>query len=79
MWILQCENVAQRTINKVEQQEPTIFSVLRKWQSSVTESSCNTAKAGSSFNQQREQCRQILKSDSHVQFGVGIHFAWCQS
>jgi hypothetical protein len=29
MWILQCGNVDQRTISKVEQQEPTIFSVLR--------------------------------------------------
>jgi hypothetical protein len=41
-------------IGKVEQQQPTIFFVLREWQSSVAESSCNTAKAGSSFNQQRE-------------------------
>ncbi len=79
MWILQCKNVDQRTVNKVEQQEPTIFFVLRKWQSFVTESSCNTARAGSSFNQQREQCRQISRLDSHVQFGVGIHFAQCQS
>jgi hypothetical protein len=27
---------------------------LREWQSSVAESSCNTARAGSSFNQQRK-------------------------
>jgi len=79
MWILQCKNVDQRTVNKVEQQEPTIFFVLWKWQSFVTESSCNTARAGSSFNQQREQCRQISRLDSHVQFGVGIHFTRCQS
>jgi hypothetical protein len=79
MWILQCKNVDQRTVNKVEQQEPTIFFVLRKWQSFVTESSCNTARVGSSFNQQREQCRQISRLDSHVQFGVGIHFTRCQS
>jgi hypothetical protein len=63
--------VDQRTISKVEQ-PPTIFSVFR-------ESSCNTTSAGSSFNQQREQCRQIWKLDSHVQFSVGIHFARCQS
>ncbi len=75
MWILQRKNVDQRTIGKVEQ-PPTIFFVL---QSSVAESSCNTARAGSSFNQQREQCHQISRSDSHVQFGVGIHYAWCQS
>jgi hypothetical protein len=66
-------------IGKVDKQQPIIFSVLREWQSSVVESSCNTARAGNSFNQQREQCRQILRSDSHVQFGVGIHFVWCQS
>ncbi len=78
MWILQHENVDQRMIGKVEQ-PPTIFSVLREWQSSIAESSYNTARAGSSFNQQRKQCRQISRSDSHVQFGVGIHFAWCQS
>jgi hypothetical protein len=53
MWILQRENVDHRTIGKVEQ-PPTIFSVLREWQSSIAESSYNTAKAGSSFNQQRE-------------------------
>jgi hypothetical protein len=29
MWILQRENVDQRTIGKVEEQQPTIFSVLR--------------------------------------------------
>jgi hypothetical protein len=50
MWILQRENVDQRTIDKVDKQQPTIFSVLREWQSSVAESSCNTARAGSSFN-----------------------------
>jgi len=66
MWILQRENVVQRTIGKVEEQQLTIFFVLREWQSFVAESSCNTIRAGSSFNQQREQCRQILKSDSHV-------------
>jgi hypothetical protein len=38
MWILQRENVDQRTIGKVEQ-PPTIFSVLREWQSSIAESS----------------------------------------
>ncbi len=77
MWILQHENVNQRTIDKVDEQQPTIFSVLREWQSSIAESSCNTARAGSSFKQQREQCRQILRLDSHVQFGVGIHFVRC--
>ena len=69
----------QKTIGKVDKQQPTIFSVLQEWQSSIAESSYNTVRAGSSFNQQREQCRQILRSNSHVQFGVGIHFAWCQS
>jgi hypothetical protein len=79
MWILQCRNVDQRTISKVDEQQPTIFSVLREWQRFVAKSSCNTVRAGSSFNQQREQCCQISRSDSHVQFGVGIHFARCQS
>ncbi len=32
MWILQRENVDQRTIGKVELQQPIIFSVLREWQ-----------------------------------------------
>ncbi len=77
MWIMQHENVDQRMIGKLNEQQPTIFSVLRKWQSSIAESSCNTARAGSSFNQQREQCRQISRSDLHVQFGVGIHFSRC--
>jgi hypothetical protein len=54
MWILQRENVDQRMISKVELQQPTIFFVLREWQSFVAESSCNTARVGSSFNQQRE-------------------------
>jgi hypothetical protein len=66
MWILQCENVDQRTIGKVDKQQPIIFSVLREWQSFVAESCCNTTRAGSFFNQQREQCRQILRLDSHV-------------
>jgi hypothetical protein len=79
MWILQRKNVDQRTINKVEEEPPTIFFVLRKWQSFVVEFSCNTAKARSSFNQQREQCRQISRSDLDVQFSAGIHFAQCQS
>jgi hypothetical protein len=64
LWILQRENVDQRMIGKVEQQQPVIFFVLREWQSFVAESSCNTARARSSFNQQREKCYQILKSDS---------------
>jgi hypothetical protein len=50
IWILQRKNVDQRTIGKVELQQPTIFSVLREWQSFVAESFCNTARAGSSFN-----------------------------
>ncbi len=79
MWILQRKNVDQRTIGKVDEQQPIILSVLREWQSSIVESSCNTTRAGNSFNQQREQCHQISRSDSHVQFGVGIHFARCQS
>jgi hypothetical protein len=79
MWILQRENVDQRMIGKVKEQQPTIFSMLLEWQSSIAKSSYNTARAGNSFNQQREQCRQILRSDSHVQFGAGIHFARCQS
>jgi hypothetical protein len=54
MWVLQRENVDQRTIGKVEEQQPTILSVLQEWQSSIVESSCNTAKARSSFNQQKE-------------------------
>ncbi len=37
----------KKTIGKVEQQQPTVFSVLREWQSSVVESSCNTVRAGS--------------------------------
>jgi hypothetical protein len=53
MWILQRENVDQRTIDKVDKQQPIIFFVLREWQSSIAESSCNTARAKSSFNQQR--------------------------
>jgi hypothetical protein len=69
----------QRTIGKVEEQQPTIFFVLREWQSSIAESSYNTARAESSFNQQREQCRQIWKLDLHVQFSVGSHFVRCQS
>jgi hypothetical protein len=66
MWILQRKNVDQITIGKVNKQQPTIFSMLREWQSFVVESSCNTARAGSYFNQQREQCRQISRSDLHV-------------
>jgi hypothetical protein len=54
MWILQHENVDQRTIGKVDEQQPTIFSVLREWQSFVAKSSYNTARVGSSFNQQRD-------------------------
>jgi hypothetical protein len=54
MWILQRENVDQRTIGKVNEQQPTIFSVLQEWQSSIAESSYNIARVGSSFNQQRE-------------------------
>jgi len=49
----------QRTIGKVELQQPTIFFLLQEWQSSIAKSSCNTARAGSSFNQQRCQCHQI--------------------
>jgi hypothetical protein len=49
LWILQYENV-ERMIGKVKQQQPTIFFMLRKWQNSVVESSCNIARAGSSFN-----------------------------
>ncbi len=79
MWILQRENVDQRMIGNVDKQQPTIFSMLREWQSSIAESSYNTARAQSSFNQQSEQCRQISRSDLHVQFGVGIHFVRCQS
>jgi hypothetical protein len=54
MWILQRENVDQRTIGKVKLQQPTIFSMLQEWQSFVAESSCNTARVGNSFNQQIE-------------------------
>jgi len=54
MWILQRENVDQKTIGKVEQQQPTIFSVLQKWQSFVTKSSYNITRIGSFFNQQKE-------------------------
>jgi hypothetical protein len=53
MLILQRKNVDQRTIDKVDEQQPTILSVLREWQSSIVESSCNTTRAGNSFNQQR--------------------------
>jgi hypothetical protein len=31
MWILQRENVDQRTIGKIKLQQPTIFSMLREW------------------------------------------------
>jgi hypothetical protein len=79
LWILQRENVDQRTINKVEQQQPIVFFVLREWQSFVAEFSCNTARVGSSFNHQRKKSRQISRLDLHVQFGVGIHFVRCQS
>jgi hypothetical protein len=79
MWILQRKNVDQRTIGKVEEEPPIVFFLLREWQSSVAESSCNTARARSSFNQQRKYYRQISRSDSHVQFGAGIHFTRCQS
>jgi hypothetical protein len=54
MWILQCKNVDERTIGKIEQQQPTFFFLLREWQSFVIESSCNTARARSSFNQQKK-------------------------
>jgi len=47
MWIK--ERSAKSTNNN-----PQFFSVLQEWQSSVTESSCNIARAGSFFNQQRE-------------------------
>jgi hypothetical protein len=53
-------------IGKVEQQQPTFFFVLREWKSYIAESSCNTTRARSSFNQQRKKCRQILRLDSHV-------------
>jgi hypothetical protein len=39
-------------IGEVEQQQPIVFFVLQEWQKFVTESSCNTVKAGSSFNHQ---------------------------
>jgi hypothetical protein len=48
-------------IGKVEQHQPIVFSMLREWQSFIVESSYNTARAGSSFNQQREKCRQISR------------------
>jgi hypothetical protein len=51
MWILQHKNVDQRTIGKVEEKPPIVFSMLREGQSSVAESSCNIARVGSSFNQ----------------------------
>jgi hypothetical protein len=51
MWILQRENVDQRMIGNVDKQQPTIFFMLREWQSSIAESSYNTARAQSSFNQ----------------------------
>jgi hypothetical protein len=35
----------QRTIGKVKLQQPIIFFLLREWQSSVAESSCNTTRA----------------------------------
>ncbi len=54
LWILQRENVDQRTIGKVEQEKLIVFSVLREWQSSIVESSYNTTRARSFFNQQRE-------------------------
>jgi hypothetical protein len=79
LWILQCKNVDKITICKVKEQQPTVFFVLREWQNFVVEFSYNTPRARSSFNQQKEKCRQILKSDSHVQFSVGIHFTQCQS
>jgi hypothetical protein len=53
-------------IGKVKQQQPKVFSMLREWQTSVVESSSNTTRIGSSFNQQREKCCQISRSDLHV-------------
>jgi hypothetical protein len=32
LWILEQENVDYKTIGKVEQQQPTVFSVLGEWQ-----------------------------------------------
>jgi len=46
MWILQHKNVDQRTIGKVELQQPIIFPVLREWQSFIAESSYNTTRVG---------------------------------
>jgi hypothetical protein len=39
-----------KTIGKIEQQQPTIFYVLREWKNSVAKSSYNTTRVGSSFN-----------------------------
>jgi hypothetical protein len=55
LWILQRKNVDQRTIDKVEQQQPIIFSVLREWQSSIAEFSCNTIRVGIFFNHRKEK------------------------
>jgi len=36
LWILQCENADQGMIGKVEEQQPTIIFLLRKWQNYLT-------------------------------------------
>jgi hypothetical protein len=79
MWILQCKNVDQRTIGKVKEQEPTIFSVLQEWQSSVAKSSYNTGRAKSSFNQQessavkfRDQIRMYNSVLAFISFGAKV-------
>jgi hypothetical protein len=53
-WTQYVDSTTRKCGSKNEQQQPTIFSMLQKWQSSIAESSYNTTRAGSSFNQQRE-------------------------
>jgi hypothetical protein len=56
-WTQYVDSVARKCGSKNDWQSrrtvPTIFSVLQEWQSFVSESSYNTARARSSFNQQR--------------------------
>jgi hypothetical protein len=79
MWILQHENVDQRMIDKIEEQQPIIFSVLREWQSSIVESSCNTAKAGSFLTSKensavkfRDQIRMYNSVLAFTSFGAKV-------
>jgi hypothetical protein len=72
MWI-------NEQLAKLSNSNPQFFMCYKNGKVMLAESSYNTTRAGSSFNKQREKCRQISRSDLHVQFDVGVYFAWCQS